>query len=201
MFISKNHNLIFGPMDRRKSTEFLIVHHSGSDTDNIFTIHNFHKKDLGWSGVGYHYVIHQNGDCYIGRGEAMVGAHAFGNNHNSIGICFCGNLNVSHLTDAQKKTGIELMMWILKRYPEIKIHTHRDVGKTECPGKNFDVDIIFRALAGNVVEKEHWAEEYYNYLTKEVGLTIHEKRYDDKVTRGEQFALMARMFKAMNKGK
>lgn len=201
MFIAKNPNLSFGHLTKRKLTEFLIVHHSGSDTDNIFTIHNYHKNDKGWSGVGYHYVIHQNGDCYTGRGEEMIGAHDRSTNHNSIGICFCGNLNVSHLTDAQKKTGIELMMWILKRYTGIKIHTHRDVHNTECPGANFDVDIIFKALAGNVNEEEHWAEKYYKHLTEEVGMTIHERRFDDKVTRGELFALMSRRHRIENNGK
>jgi N-acetylmuramoyl-L-alanine amidase len=37
----------------------------------------------------------------------------------------------------------------------------------------------------------HWAEKYYTFLTKK-GIKISDKRFDDKITRGEVFALMAR---------
>ena len=37
----------------------------------------------------------------------------------------------------------------------------------------------------------HWAEKYYNYLIQK-GIVINEKRFDDKISRGEVFALMAR---------
>ena len=39
--------------------------------------------------------------------------------------------------------------------------------------------------------KEHWAKKFYDYLVKE-GMTIHEQRFDDNITRGEMFALIAR---------
>jgi N-acetylmuramoyl-L-alanine amidase len=38
----------------------------------------------------------------------------------------------------------------------------------------------------------HWAEEHYQYLTEVFGLTIHDRRFNDAVTRGEVFALLAR---------
>jgi len=39
---------------------------------------------------------------------------------------------------------------------------------------------------------EHWAEKYWKYLN-EIGITIHEKRYDEKITRAEVFTLLARI--------
>lgn len=39
------------------------------------------------------------------------------------------------------------------------------------------------------VEKIHWAEKHFDNLNKK-GITIHEKRFDDPVTRGELFALL-----------
>ena len=39
---------------------------------------------------------------------------------------------------------------------------------------------------------EHWAQKYYDYL-KSKGITISETRFDDPVTRGELFALLARV--------
>jgi len=44
------------------------------------------------------------------------------------------------------------------------------------------------------IEKEHWAEKYYNSLIKK-GIAINEKRFDDPVTRGELFALLDMIIK------
>jgi N-acetylmuramoyl-L-alanine amidase len=41
------------------------------------------------------------------------------------------------------------------------------------------------------IPQPHWAEKYYNYLI-EKGIKISDKRFDDKISRGEVFALMAR---------
>lgn len=37
--------------------------------------------------------------------------------------------------------------------------------------------------------KEHWAEQYFKNLNKK-GIKIHERRFDDPITRGEVFALL-----------
>ena len=38
-------------------------------------------------------------------------------------------------------------------------------------------------------KKPHWAEDPHSYLSQRI--VIHEKRFDDKITRGETFALLA----------
>ncbi len=43
-------------------------------------------------------------------------------------------------------------------------------------------------------EKEHWAEKHYKSLNRK-GVEIHEKRFDDNITRGEVFALLDRIVK------
>jgi len=45
-------------------------------------------------------------------------------------------------------------------------------------------------------ETKHWAYQYYDYLTKN-GVKIHDKRFDDPITRGEVIVLIARVFKAI----
>ena len=45
----------------------------------------------------------------------------------------------------------------------------------------------------SIGKKEHWAKKHFEYLTKEKGLTIHEERFDDTITRGEMFAMLARV--------
>jgi len=41
-------------------------------------------------------------------------------------------------------------------------------------------------------QPEHWAQKYYDYLISK-GIVIYDKRFDDTITRGEVFALMARL--------
>ena len=41
---------------------------------------------------------------------------------------------------------------------------------------------------------EHWAEKHYKSLNQK-GVIIHEKRFDDNITRGEVFALLDRIVK------
>lgn len=40
---------------------------------------------------------------------------------------------------------------------------------------------------------EHWAQKFYDYLVREKGLTIYETRFDDNITRGEVFVLLAQV--------
>jgi N-acetyl-anhydromuramyl-L-alanine amidase AmpD len=146
MITIKKADLKFGLMYERKSTSKIIIHHSASDTDNINSIHNYHKNRKGWSGCGYHYVIHKNGDIFEGRGKNIVGAHTLGENHDSIGICVCGDLNKSEMTPHQKNSLKELLVYLLAQYERIQIYGHNNFNKTDCPGKNFDSEIIFEAI-------------------------------------------------------
>jgi len=38
----------------------------------------------------------------------------------------------------------------------------------------------------------HWAQKYYDYLISK-GISIHETRFDDPITRGEVFVLLAKV--------
>lgn len=42
------------------------------------------------------------------------------------------------------------------------------------------------------VEAHHWADDAYSYLQK-CGLVLHEKRFDDTITRGECFSILAQI--------
>ena len=71
----------------------IIVHCSDSNIkshDNIETIRKWHVDERGWSDIGYHYVITQDGVVHEGRPLSRRGAHARGHNVGSIGICLTG---------------------------------------------------------------------------------------------------------------
>lgn len=72
--------------------EEIIVHCSAADfTHGLKDIDYWHKKKR-WAGCGYHYVINNYTPPFleIGRRIDQKGAHTYGRNDFSIGICVCG---------------------------------------------------------------------------------------------------------------
>jgi len=47
----------------------------------------------GWAKIGYHNVIRRNGALEHGRDLAEIGAHAYGFNRDSLGICMIGGVD------------------------------------------------------------------------------------------------------------
>lgn len=56
--------------------------------DTAKTIHQWHL-DRGWDGIGYHFVILEDGTVEAGRPEYWQGSHARGYNE-TLGICLIG---------------------------------------------------------------------------------------------------------------
>lgn len=105
----------------------------------------------GWADIGYHYVIRLNGQVELGRdrdkdGLVMdeVGAHAFGWNKHSIGICLVGGIgsdgkSAATFTRDQQVALSALLIALRQTFPGIRIMGHRDTGANkDCPC--FDVD-------------------------------------------------------------
>ena len=85
--------------------------------------------------VGYHVVVHGNGDVAIGRSLNETGAHAKSHNHNSIGICMMGTDKFSEDQWYALKSTVRGFQTLI---PELAIIGHRDVNPHKtCPG--FDV--------------------------------------------------------------
>ena len=125
-------------MKQRNKTNRFIIHHTASQDVPASTIHQWHLNQ-GWSGIGYHFVIRQNGDIERGRAENLIGAHAGEKgNPDSIGIVLTGNFETGKPTTAQ----MDSLVWLLKDYlfPKYGVKPvigHKDVMATACPGKNF----------------------------------------------------------------
>ena len=60
----KNYSLEFGNLTTRLSTKKIVIHHTGNsgvdDDLSAKTIHKSHQN-IGWSGIGYHYVVRKDG--------------------------------------------------------------------------------------------------------------------------------------------
>ena len=126
-------------LSKRKSTTKIILHHAAAKSADVQTVHKWHLAN-GWSGIGYHFYVRKSGEVWQGRPIDAVGSHTYGENSDSIGICFEGNFENEQMDKAQIKAGKELIAHILLKYPNLKIYGHNDFNATACPGKNFPWD-------------------------------------------------------------
>ena len=46
--------------------------------------------NFGWDGIGYHKIITRDGNIINGRPEYWIGAHVYGKNNISLGVCLIG---------------------------------------------------------------------------------------------------------------
>ena len=118
--------------------QFIIVHcsdTSSTEVDNAADIHEMHLS-FGWHGIGYHKVIKRDGFIENGRPEYWKGAHAYGYNDKSLGVCLIGK---KQFTQPQfKSLYVILKNWKLK-HPKARIIGHRDTQNTDKSCPNFDV--------------------------------------------------------------
>jgi N-acetyl-anhydromuramyl-L-alanine amidase AmpD len=116
----------------------IVIHCSYSPQgrgDNAETIHQWHLE-RNFSGLGYHYVILEDGTIENGRPEFWEGAHANGYN-DYLGICLIGDYS---FTDIQFAQLANLCDRLRKKYKFVdsQILGHYQVSKKTCP--NFNVD-------------------------------------------------------------
>lgn len=119
--------------------------HTAEDVDDWhkqrwpgFTSKVFKNKRGQFYHVGYHYVIEWDGTIVRCRAEDEEGAHCFGQNRTSIGICLMGNNDVHKPSIQQMESFEKLYREIQSRWPAItpnRIFPHRKYANKSCHGK------------------------------------------------------------------
>jgi hypothetical protein len=122
----------------------------------------YHTQVLGWSDLGYNFVVDKFGRIWEGRAggirRAVVGAHTLGFNHASVGVAAIGNFEAAKTRPRLLRALVRLTAWKLDMYgrrPAGKtvmtsrgsdryrrgqrvilpvIDGHRDTNLTVCPG-------------------------------------------------------------------
>ena len=144
----------------------VVIHHGASpDTYTsgqtvVQSYYNYHVNTLGWTDIGYNYLVDKSGNFFQGRHNPDIansdvrGAHAGDANSGSIGINFPGNADVTIATTIQMQRVSEILAWwfdkkgwdplssasmLTQAYGVLtlpRINGHRDVGQTACPGND-----------------------------------------------------------------
>lgn len=154
-----------GRLTERSQTTKLVLHHAAASRCTAEDIHRWHLAN-GWSGIGYHYLVRKDGSVYRGRPENTVGAHAYGANSVSVGVCFEGNFEEEVMPDAQFAAGAELIVDLMRRYSlgAGAVYGHRSISATACPGKNFPLEELKAAAAEKAAETEKARPEKENLV-------------------------------------
>lgn len=137
LILEKNFNF-YSPLVKRIRTRRFILHHTGANLDaSAAQIHQWHL-DSGFCGIGYHFVIRQNGSIERGRPQWAIGAHAFNANNDSVGIQLSGEFSTFPPNNLQIESAALLIAFLSKQYnlpiDKNSVLGHRDVIATECPG-------------------------------------------------------------------
>lgn len=116
-------------------------------------------KNRRWKMIGYHFVIRRDGRPEFGRPAEMIGAGVKGMNKNSLHICFVGGVNKNgkpedNFTDAQMKTGRELISNLKNAYPSATVHGHNEFANKACPC--FEICKLEKQLS--------WWERFWNKI-------------------------------------
>ncbi len=147
------------------------VHHTA--TGNSYTwadvpglirgMYRYHTHTLGWSDIGYNFLVDRFGRIWVGRfggvGRPVRGAHTLGFNETSVGVSVIGNYETARPSAPALTALVHLAAWKLDKYarrpqgwarvyshgsdlfPRGKwvvrrvLDGHRDTNQTACPGK------------------------------------------------------------------
>lgn len=155
-----------GELSNRNTTNRIILHHAAVSNCSVDDVDRWHKNK-GWTCIGYHFFVRKDGSIYRGRREEAVGAHAYGSNTDSIGICAEGNFENETMGDVQKQALKELFAYLKNKYGITKVQRHRDVNATACPGKNYPFEEIANATVKSTENKpiENKTEGYLVKVT------------------------------------
>lgn len=116
-----------------RKINWIVVHCSATKPGmqvNARVIDGWHRK-RGWQGIGYHFVVLEDGTVETGRPLERPGAHCTACNADSVGVCYTGGLDrngkpADTRTPQQRKAMAELIRKLQERFPGAEVTGHRD---------------------------------------------------------------------------
>lgn len=134
-----------------RKTEYLILHTSASAYGDVPLIREWHIA-RGFTDVGYHFVIEngyptasvyktrqplveRNGLVTIGRPLTVNGAHAYGYNSKSVGVCMIGRNGMYTVEQIDSAIALVAGLQVLYSVPTAKVIGHYETWSGKVQGK------------------------------------------------------------------
>lgn len=132
----------------------ITIHHEGhvspvyfsdlaTTADRMERIRKAHLERR-FGDIGYHAVIDRNGRVWQGRSLRYQGAHVRDENEQNFGVMVLGNFDKQAPTRAQYDRLLDTVRQLMDHYDvsSRRVYTHRELGKTRCPGRHLQNQII-----------------------------------------------------------
>ncbi len=125
-----------------RNIDKIIIHCTATPEGKDYTvdeIRGWHVSGNGWKDIGYHFVVHLDGEVSLGRPVDQIGAHCKGQNANSIGVAYVGGCTADGKTPkdtrtaAQKKALRNLVAILEHSFPGATLHCHNEFANKACP--------------------------------------------------------------------
>ncbi|PYZ97818.1 hypothetical protein CR205_04275 [Alteribacter lacisalsi] len=133
----------------------ITIHHSGTERGSAHSFASYHVNKNGWPGIGYHFVIEQDGAIIKTNTLSTVSYHAGQVNAVSAGICLTGNFSSHGPGTEQWDALVFLTKKLLHELglspDQVQGHCEQPGASTVCPG--FSTESLRRCLMGSPVLK------------------------------------------------
>ncbi|EDW80110.2 uncharacterized protein Dwil_GK23884 [Drosophila willistoni] len=103
----------------------------------VRSLQQYQMDTLGFSDIGYHYLIGDNGRAYEGRSPSQRASFAGRNNGGSLAIAFIGNFDEELPTEGSLETAKSLIQQSVQQKnlaENYELFGHRQVSATKSPG-------------------------------------------------------------------
>ena len=119
----------------------IVIHCTGTEsTATLGSIQRHWRQKLGWKSPGYHYIVAADGTLIQLASDDRITNGVRGYNPDSLHVAYIGGViitgqkkrNDDTRTEAQKRTLLNLLTELHRRYPRAFIMGHRDLS----PDKN-----------------------------------------------------------------
>ncbi|MBM7835698.1 peptidoglycan recognition protein family protein [Clostridium sardiniense] len=107
-------------------------------------------RNMRFTMIGYNYYVRKDGSVWKGRPDNVTSGNCYGQNTQSLGVCFEGNYDKdSSMPDAQFNSGVELIRYLKSKYGINEVNGHKHYYNTACPGRNFPLGRMLNAIKGS----------------------------------------------------
>jgi len=109
----------------------IAVHHSATKTGSAEAYARYHVNELGWPGIGYHFVIEKDGIIKWANNLQTISYHVGNSNKKAVGICLTGDFKEEQPTSLQWESLFNLLRNLLL---ELNIGYDQVWGHSQFPG-------------------------------------------------------------------
>jgi peptidoglycan hydrolase-like protein with peptidoglycan-binding domain len=114
----------------RSAIRNIAIHHSATTSGSAEAFARYHVNQLGWPGIGYHYVVDRDGSISRCHDLEVVSYHVGNSNGFAVGICMVGDFRTQSLPEVQRQATLDLTRSLMA---ELNIPVENVWGHIEFP--------------------------------------------------------------------